>query len=214
VLEAASLGAINVHASLLPRWRGAAPIQRAILAGDSDTGVSIMRMEAGLDTGPYCLQRSTPIADKNAAELTAELAQIGAAALTEALPAIEDGSAHWVVQDEALVTYAQKVAKSDLLLLPELPTVDALRRIRSSMPAAPSRMRVADRGVTVVSAERSESTLAPGVVACSKRLLEAGFADGALTLTRVKPDGKAEMDGAAWARGIPDLNESSWGAPS
>ena len=111
VLEVARLGAINVHASLLPRWRGAAPIQRAILAGDAEVGVSIMRMEAGLDTGPYCLQQSVVSDAKSAIELTAELADLGAGLLISALPAIADGTVTWIDQAENEATYAEKITK-------------------------------------------------------------------------------------------------------
>ena len=121
VLDAARLGAVNVHASLLPRWRGAAPIQRAILSGDADVGVSIMCMEAGLDTGPYCLQRQLAADDLDAVALTGTLADLGASALLDALPAIEDRTAAWTAQDESLVFGY----KTD----PSLPTYKSLIRL-------------------------------------------------------------------------------------
>ena len=111
VLTMAPLGCVNVHASLLPRWRGAAPIQRAILAGDEVAGVSIMRIGHGVDTGAYCAQASTPVGEKGADELTRDLAELGGALLARTLPAIAAGSAVWTEQDEALVTHAAKIAK-------------------------------------------------------------------------------------------------------
>jgi methionyl-tRNA formyltransferase len=211
-LDAASLGAVNVHASLLPRWRGAAPIQRAILAGDSTTGVSIMRMEEGLDTGPYCLQATLDLAGLSAAQATDALAHLGAKALIEALPGIQSARAVWVVQDESLVTYADKVAKSDVALDPSLSAQDAARRVRASMPAAPSRISIGGRGATVVEASVSAESLAPGALATTKSALLLGMSDGALEVRRIKPDGKAEMEACAWARGVRDLSGTTWGA--
>ncbi|MDR2587550.1 MAG: hypothetical protein LBC23_04745, partial [Coriobacteriales bacterium] len=129
VLELPRFGCINTHASLLPRWRGAAPIQRAILAGDEQLGVSIMRMEEGLDTGAYCAAATTRAAGKNARELTGELAQMGADLLVDALPRIADGSAEWAEQDESLVTYADKVAKQELALDPADSALTNLRKV-------------------------------------------------------------------------------------
>ena len=114
ILAAPRHGCLNIHASLLPRWRGAAPIQRAILAGDAETGVCIMQMEAGLDTGPVRLERTTPIGGRTAGELIAELARIGAAALTEVLADLDAHPPR--PQPEDGVTYAAKVDKAELRL--------------------------------------------------------------------------------------------------
>jgi methionyl-tRNA formyltransferase len=210
VLKAAPLGAVNVHASLLPRWRGAAPIQRAILAGDKITGVSIMRMEEGLDTGPYCAQVTLDLDDLDAAAATARLGELGAQALLGALAAIDSGTAAWIAQDESQVTYAEKLTKADVALDPELGAEQALLHIRASLPATPCRITLAGRAATVLSAGRSHLDAAPGVVAVTKSELAIGLADAAISLLRVKPDGKAEMDGAAWARGTRDLAGSGW----
>jgi methionyl-tRNA formyltransferase len=212
-LEAAPLGAVNVHASLLPRWRGAAPIQRAILAGDELTGVSIMRMEVGLDTGPYCLQLQTPIADKDATMLTSELAEMGATALLSVLPTIADGTATWIAQDESQVTYADKVSKTDVAIAPELTAADVVRRVRASLPTAPTRAMLGGRGATILAAEAATGAdLAPGSIAPTKSALLLGVADGGVRVTRLKPDGKAAMDATAWARGARDLDGASWTA--
>jgi methionyl-tRNA formyltransferase len=114
VLDCFPLGCINIHASLLPRWRGAAPIQRAILAGDTLTGISIMRMDAGLDTGPVLLSREIAIAsDETAASLHDKLAALGARCIVECLPALEQGALRAVPQSEEGVTYASKIQKSE-----------------------------------------------------------------------------------------------------
>ena len=152
VLDIPPLGCVNVHASLLPRWRGAAPIERAILEGDEYTGVSIMQMEEGLDTGPYCAVAETDVADKTATELHVELAEMGGQLLLDSLPAIFDGSASWTVQDESEVTYAHKIEKSEMKLLPELSVEDFVRRVRASGESAPARFSVEGRGVTVLQA--------------------------------------------------------------
>lgn len=212
VLQAARLGAVNVHASLLPRWRGAAPIQRAILAGDERTGVSIMRMEQGLDTGPYCLQVGTEIGQAGAVELTERLAELGARALEQALPAIADGTAVWTVQEESLVTYAEKITKNDVAISPDLPQDEVLRRIRASSPAAPCRIVLAGRGVTLLRAAPAEARPAPGAIAYTRTALVLGVADGAIEVAEVKPDGKGAMDACAWARGVRDVDGAVWGS--
>jgi methionyl-tRNA formyltransferase len=210
VLGAAPLGAVNVHASLLPRWRGAAPVQHAILAGDEYAGVSIMRMEEGLDTGPYCVQAGVPVNGATARELTAALADLGAQALDAALPSIADGCAQWVVQDDSLATYASKVTKDDVAIGPELSAEQASRRVRASMPASPSKILLGGRGVTLMDASAAAEPLPAAAVACSKLGLLLGVSDGAIMTTCVKPDGKAEMDACAWARGVRDLDTATW----
>lgn len=212
VLDLAPAGAINVHASLLPRWRGAAPIQRAILAGDSRTGVSIMRMETGLDTGPYCAQTSLELDDLNATEATLALAEQGASALLAALPAIADGSAVWTAQDDVLVTYAAKVAKADVAAAPELSAESIVLRVRASSRAAPCRALIADRSVTILEARQSQATAAPGEVICTKEHLLLGAADGAVHVLRLRPEGRQDMDARAWARGVRAVDGARWSA--
>ena len=132
VLEAPRLGCLNVHGSLLPRWRGAAPIQRAILAGDTETGVGIMQMEAGLDTGPVRLEGRTPIDGKTAGELTAELAELGARLMVQVLA---DFDAHPAVpQPEDGVTYAAKIDKAETRLNFDQPAEAVERQIRAFNP--------------------------------------------------------------------------------
>ena len=202
VLALAPGGCVNVHASLLPRWRGAAPIQRSILAGDAKTGVSIMRIGHGVDTGAYCAQASTPIGEKDAGALTAELALMGAELLVETLPSVLDGTAAWVEQDEALVTHAAKIDKAELLLDPAEGVRENALRVQASGDTAPARCVVAGRGARVRAARVGERDVAPGSVAVARGRVWLGCADGALEVLRVKPDGKREMEAAAWASGL------------
>jgi methionyl-tRNA formyltransferase len=211
VLAAARLGGVNLHASLLPRWRGAAPVQRAILAGDERTGVSIMKMAEGLDTGPYCLQRSIEVDDHTTLSLTAALAELGAEALAEALRAIEAGTCEWHEQDPALVTYADKIGAADVALAPSLSVLDAYRRIRASSPQAPARLCVAGTDVVVTGAVSAQERLEPGRVHVDRRRLAVGFADGALESTTLTPQGRAPMEGAAFARGARLGADARWG---
>lgn len=202
VLAMAPAGCVNVHASLLPRWRGAAPIQRAILAGDAETGVSIMRIGHGVDTGAYCAQAATPVAGKSAAALTAELAELGARLLVETLPSVVDGSAAWTEQDEARVTHAAKISKAELQLDPSAPARENALRVLASSDAAPARCAVAGRGLRVCGAREAEKSLGPGVVLASRGHVLLGCSDGSLELLRVKPDGKREMEASSWAAGL------------
>lgn len=210
VLETPSIDTINVHASLLPRWRGAAPIQRAILAGDAVTGVTIMRVTEGLDSGPYCATAELPIGSLGAPELTAKLAELGASLLVSVLPAIEAQAAEWHEQDETDVTYAAKVGRDDVAISPTTPVQDALRRVRASMPSAPCRVLVAGKAVTLLSAELTDAPVAPGRVLLTKTALLLGASGGAIAVTRLKPQSKGEMDAASWARGVRDLEEARW----
>jgi methionyl-tRNA formyltransferase len=209
VLDVPALGCVNVHASLLPRWRGAAPIQRAILAGDRETGVSIMRMEEGLDTGPWCAQVSTVIGDKYAAELTTELGTLGADLLVNTLPRIADGTAQWHEQDESLVTYAAKVTAADVAIAPSMTVRDALAHVRASGPSAPCRVAVAGRNLTVLRAVVSPDALASGIARCARHL-DLGCADGALRLLTIVPEGRSAMDADAFVRGARLDPECTW----
>lgn len=210
VLEVPRFGCVNVHASLLPKWRGAAPIQRSILAHDAVTGVSIMRMEEGLDTGPWCAQATVPVDEKYAPELTSELARLGAEVLVPALADIIRGDAVWKAQNDTEATYAAKVTVADVALHPGLGVSDALARVRASGPSAPCRLTVGNRNLTVVRADRAGVALSPGVAECSRDLI-LGCADGAIALTTVVPEGKAAMAGADFVRGA-RLGSCTWRA--
>lgn len=215
VLDIPAHGCLNVHASLLPRWRGAAPIERAILAGDAEAGVCIMRMEEGLDTGAYCVCRTAPVEGKSAAELTGELADLGSHALLTALVHVERGAAEWTEQDESLVTYASKIEKRELDLSPADDAAAAARKVQASGEAHPSRATVAQRGVTVLGARVPEDAqgrelaagLAPGSVCFAGKRLFLGMADGALEVLEIKPDGKQAMDARSFAAGIQGIKD-------
>lgn len=226
VLDIPRHGCINVHASLLPRWRGAAPIQRVLLAGDERQGVSIMRMEEGLDTGDYCALASTEAEGKDLAQLTDELGQIGAQLLLESLPLIAAGSAQWIRQDEARASYAEKIAKNELRLNPRLDAGENLRRVKASSEQAPARCLICGRSVTVLTArvaadvevlERAAELPADSypVVLVGKRLLLQTATDYLEVLT-LKPDGKKTMQAGAFAAGVKVLQtgnghpEATW----
>ena len=214
-------GCVNVHASLLPRWRGAAPIERAILAGDAETGVCVMRMEEGLDTGPYCVRRTVPVGEKSAAELSAELSAEGADALLEALRLVERGEARWTAQSEAGATYAAKVGKGELALDPATPAGVLARRVRASSESHPARCSIAGRPLAALAARPVSAAdlaeaglaLAPGRAALFRKRLLLGTADGALEAVAVKPDGRRAMDGAAFAAGVQGIKRdgAEWG---
>ena len=198
VLDIPRLGCINSHASLLPRWRGAAPIQRAIQAGDAESGVTVMQMEAGLDTGPMLLKVSTPIsADDTGGSLHDRLAELGPPAVLQAIDGLAAGSLRGEVQDDSLATYAHKLNKDEALLDWSRPAVELERLIRafnpwpichSSLNGAPLKVLAAQL-VTEPDAGRG----APGeILAASKDGLTVACADGALRLTRLQlPGGKA-----------------------
>lgn len=136
VLKLPPHGCVNIHASLLPRWRGAAPIERAILTGDAETGVSIMQMDAGLDTGPLLLQRRLGIrSDDTGGSLRAELAALGASALLEALRGLEAGALHPVQQPEEGVTYAAKIQKAEARIDWSRGAIDIERQVRAFNPS-------------------------------------------------------------------------------
>jgi methionyl-tRNA formyltransferase len=210
ILEVPRYGCINIHGSLLPRWRGAAPIQWAILEGDERTGVCIMRMEEGLDTGDYCRCASVEVAEKNTEQLRYELAQLGATELIDALSAMRSGTCDWTEQSEAGVTYARKVTKDDVALVPALAVHDASRRVRASSKEAPCRLLLAGKGVTVIEAKLADSPSEVGAVRADRDGVSIGFADGALSLVRVKPDGSKEMNASDWARGLRLTGDVQW----
>ncbi len=214
VLSIPPRGCLNVHASLLPRHRGAAPIERAILEGDETTGVSIMRMNEGLDTGPYARRVPVPVDDLDAESLRRALSSVGAAALVEVLREVEAGTVAWTPQSDVGATYASKLSAEDVALAPGLALEQALRRVRASGRSAPCRAVVNGRAVTVESASRAESPVPPGVAASVEGGLVLGLADGALRVDRLVPAGRASMNGSDYLRGARLGADSVWGAPS
>lgn len=202
VLELAPLGCVNVHGSLLPKWRGAAPIQRAVLEGDERVGISIMRLVQKMDAGDYCRRASVELGEKGCAQVMDELSELGAQELALALDEMAAGTAVWHAQDEDEVTFAAKIDKAEMRLAPDDGTLANLRRVRASMDAAPARLVVAGKGVRALEARLADEQLVAGEVMVRKGRVFLGCADGSLELTRVKPDGKREMDASAWASGL------------
>jgi len=199
VLDAPRLGCVNIHASLLPRWRGAAPIQRAILAGDAETGICIMQMEAGLDTGPVLAVAKTAVAGKNAGELTAELAQIGARLLIETLPGLERGSVPAMAQPEDGVTYARKIDKAEARMDFTAHAIDVERQVRAFTPAPGAFFELEGERYRVLAAEVVEGSGAAGTVLDDQ--LTIACAELAIHPLTVQRAGRPAMETAALLRG-------------
>ncbi|MCD2315318.1 methionyl-tRNA formyltransferase [Sphingomonas sp. IC-11] len=199
VLDAPRYGCLNIHGSLLPRWRGAAPIQRAILAGDEETGVGIMQMEAGLDTGPVRLEGRTPVAGKTAGELTRELADLGARLMVQVLADLDGHPA--TPQPEDGVTYAAKIAKDELRLDFAQEATAAERQIRAFNPPG-AWVEVNGERLRVLSAEVCPATTGePGEVIDDHLTIRC--ASGAIRPTSVQRAGRGVMTVADLLRGFP-----------
>lgn len=198
VLAAPAHGCLNVHASLLPRWRGAAPIQRAILAGDTETGVCIMQMEAGLDTGPVRLREATPIAGKTAGELTAELSAMGARLTVTVLA---DLAAHPAVpQPEDGVTYAAKIDKAETRLDFAQPADAVQRQVRAFNPPGAWFDANGER-VRVLEAAMADGSGEPGTILDSELTIACGT--GAIQPIVVQRAGRGVMSADELLRGFP-----------
>jgi methionyl-tRNA formyltransferase len=207
VLALPKFGCFNIHASLLPRWRGAAPIQRALLAGDTVTGVTIMRMEAGLDTGPVLAVREVPIGDREtAAGLHDRLAPLGAQLLVDTLDDIASGRAQERAQSAVGITYAEKISKAEALIDWRQPAPDTLRRVRAfnPWPVAETRMngvqlRIWDAelvpGVGKVIADAADDVGPPpgSVIAASNAGIDVACGSGALRLLRLQLAGRKPL---------------------
>ena len=199
VLDAPRLGCLNVHASLLPRWRGAAPIQRAILAGDERTGVTIMGMERGLDTGPMFAVRETETGRKTAGELTAELAATGAALMVEVLELLPELKA--TPQPEEGVTYAPKIEKHEARLDFSCPAAEVERQVRAFNPAPGGFFELAGERIRVLAAEVAGLAGPPGAVLDDGLTIACGT--GALVPTLVQRAGRGVMTSSELLRGFP-----------
>ena len=209
VLEAPRLGAFNLHASLLPRWRGAAPIQRAIMAGDTATGAEVMRMTEGLDEGPILLSETVPIsASDTAATLAERLANVGASLLPRALAALERGAARETPQSVEGVTYARKISPAEARIDWSRPAAEVDRHIRGLSPfpgawfMAPAQGE--DRAPVRVKALLSRLDAgwgAPGEALDDELMIACG--EGAVRLLQVQREGKGVQDAAEFVRGFP-----------
>jgi methionyl-tRNA formyltransferase len=202
VLDAPARGMINVHASLLPRFRGAAPIQHAILAGDRETGISIMRMEEGLDSGPVLHRVSTPIADgETAGTLTTRLAALGATALVEALSQLSAHAERADPQDPAAATYAPKVSRETARLDWTRDAASIERQIRAFDPSPGAWTSLHGAPVKLFGGMPAVGGGEPGaVLAASDRLVVAG-GTGAIAVSEVQPAGRNRLSVEDWVRG-------------
>ncbi|MFN2100077.1 methionyl-tRNA formyltransferase [Altererythrobacter sp. MF3-039] len=199
ILDAPKYGCLNVHASLLPAWRGAAPIQRAILAGDPVTGITIMQMEAGLDTGPMIATARTPIEDKTAGELTEELAEIGAQLMVGTL--IDLPALQAIEQDHAGASYAKKIDKAEARIDFSKDAEFVERQVRAFAPVPGAWFELGGERVKVFAAEIVSGEGAPGTTLDDRLTIACG--SGAIRPTRVQRAGKPAMDVADFLRGSP-----------
>ena len=194
---------LNVHPSLLPRWRGAAPIERALMAGDSETGVSIFRIEAGLDSGPVALAGAEPIQPGDTAgTIRARLAALSGTLLVEALDRVEAGTLELREQDEDGATYASKIVPEERRLDPKRPAAELERIVRALTPAVGSYIALPGGERLGVGAARAvEETVGQGELRASDGRVLVGCAEGALELLEVRPPGGRTMAAADYLRG-------------
>ncbi len=203
-LDIPRLGCLNIHASLLPRWRGAAPIQRAILAGDAKTGVTIMRMEAGLDSGPMLLKESLPIADtETAGTLHDKLAALGARLIVEALPKLERGELPGDIQPEEGVTYAAKLEKAEAALDWRRPALLLDRAVRAFNPFPGATAQMDGQIIKIWRVAAVPGTGEPGtVLAAGADGIVVACGEGALCLTELQKAGGKRLPAADFLRGF------------
>jgi methionyl-tRNA formyltransferase len=203
VLDLPHHGCLNIHASLLPRWRGAAPIQRAVLAGDRETGVTLMRMDAGLDTGPILLQETVPVrATDTAGSLHDSLSELGAGVLLKALEGLESGSLTARPQPGEGVTYAAKITKSEAVIDWAQSAAEIARKVRAFNPWPIAETRLDGEQIRVYAASVAPvpGALAPGTLTVTSdgdAMVACGV--GALTLTEVQRPGRRPISGRDWA---------------
>ncbi len=200
-------GFVNLHFSLLPRWRGAAPVARAILAGDDHTGVSLMQLDAGLDTGPVFATWRTEIASgETTGTLTARLAGVGAALLASQLQDYVDGNVQLMDQVDEYATVARKLETAEARLDPGAERAQALAHVRAFNPNPGAWLDVEGGRVKVWRATRAPVDVPAGSIDVTSGAALLGMTDGAIELLEVQPAGKRRMTGAEWARGV------TWGS--
>lgn len=198
-----ALPMLNVHFSLLPRWRGAAPVERSILAGDQETGVDVMTLEPTLDTGPIHFELRTPVAEKTAEELLNDLTNLGGEAILTVLgdPALLSNSTPQVGEP----TYAAKLTPSDFVIAPRTSVLEALRIIRLGR----TRVQLPKGSLRLVQARASEEVCTPGEIVKTGSQVILGLMDGAIELVQVRPEGSASMSATAWWSGVRSI-EMEW----
>ena len=197
ILDAPRLGCLNVHGSLLPRWRGAAPVQRAIMAGDEVTGITIMQMEAGLDTGPMLLRREIVVANKNAAQVTEELAQIGATLMVDTLA---QGAFDGKPQPDDGVTYAAKIAKEEARIDWSRPATEIARQVQGLAPFPGAWFEVVGERIKLLNAEAITAQGVAGEVLDDQLTIACG--DGAIRPKLLQRAGKSAMQRDDLLRGF------------
>jgi len=205
ILDAPRLGCLNIHASLLPRWRGAAPIQRAILAGDRETGVTIMRMDVGLDTGPMLLKGAVPIGRwTTSVSLTEELAELGAKLVVEAIDKLEKGESPAIPQPDEGMTYAAKLDRTDGTIDWTQSAAEVDRRVRALNPWPGTSFTLNGERIKLLEATPTSADGVPGTVigVAEDGSPIAACGTGALKLTLLQRPGKAAQDGASFLRGF------------
>lgn len=200
ILDAPKLGCFNLHASLLPRWRGAAPIQRAIMAGDCETGAMVMRMEEGLDTGPILMADRVPIARKTYGELRDELAHLGADLMVRAFAALERGSIEEQPQPDDGVTYARKISKDETRIVWTKSARELDCLIRALSPAPGAWCEAKGERLKILYAEPTGGNGSAGEILDDALTVACG--EGALRLTRLQRAGRGMMDAQELLRGF------------
>ncbi|MDP4824193.1 MAG: methionyl-tRNA formyltransferase, partial [Aestuariivirgaceae bacterium] len=201
ILEGVKHGCFNLHPSLLPRWRGAAPLQRAIMGGDAQTGVAVMRMEAGLDTGPICLEEKFPLHDSiTAAELHDQLAVEGARLMVEAMAKLEAGTLDCHPQSETGITYAAKISKAEAKIDFTKPAPEVLRHIHGLSPFPGAWTNILGHRVKILKAERAEHSGTPARTVDDDLTITCG--EGAIRPLRLQREGKQAAPRDAFLRGL------------
>jgi methionyl-tRNA formyltransferase len=203
VLNLPRVAPVNVHFSLLPALRGADPVRRAILEGHGETGVTTMRMDEGMDTGPVLLQAREPIRDEDhSASLGERLAVVGGRLLVRTLDGLESGEVTEQIQDHDLASMAPKLKPEDEWIDWEEPAERVWGRVRALAPDLGAKTRFRDRVLKVLAARPAEGTGAPGsVVEVSKQSLVVAAGEGSLAIDTVVPEGRKQMTGVEFARG-------------
>jgi methionyl-tRNA formyltransferase len=202
ILDAPMLGCLNVHGSLLPRWRGAAPVQRAIMAGDECTGVTIMQMEAGLDTGPMLLKRALEIEDRNAAQLTEALAKLGAAMMVEVLADLPEYEP--IEQPGEGVTYAAKISKEEARIDWSRPATELIRQVQGLAPFPGAWFEANGERIKILAAQEEQTDSRfrgnDGLVLDERLLVNCG--EDAIRPTLLQRAGKGTMSAEELLRGF------------
>ncbi len=201
-LSTTRVGFVNVHFSLLPRWRGAAPVERAILAGDETTGVSLMKLEEGLDTGPVISALETPIAgDETGGTLAARLSHLGAVLLADALPGFMSGELHPAPQISAGATYAARLHPEEAELDWRQPAADLALRVRAFNPRPGAWVMAGGERLKVLAGEATSAMVDPGWIVARDGEAVLGTGSEGLVLVRVQPPGKRPQLGRDWMNG-------------